>query len=112
MGELEGEIVPDACDCCGRDAEDCGIASSGWVTDSVVLAGGATFCRSCAHLLRIARVDEYCAWCASLMFSEEAAEVQGWAYFVDELGELHACCPGCLATRFGIAGRFRLRGAL
>ena len=46
------------------------------------------------------------------MLDEEAAELQGWAYFVDELGELHPCCPGCLAERFGIAGRFRLRGAL
>jgi len=67
---------------------------------------------SCAHLLRIARVREYCAWCETLMLDEEAAELHGWAYFVDELGELHPCCPGCLAERFGIAGRFRLRGAL
>ena len=46
------------------------------------------------------------------MVDEEAAECSGWAYFADELGELHPCCPGCLAGRFGIAGRFRLRGAL
>ena len=37
------------------------------------------------------------------MVDEEAAESQGWAYFADELGELHPCCPGCLAERFGIA---------
>ena len=36
----------------------------------------------------------------------------GWAYFADELGELHPCCPGCLGEQFGIADRFRLRGAL
>ena len=46
------------------------------------------------------------------MIEEEAAEAQGWAYFADELGELHPCCPGCLAAEFGIADRFRLRGAL
>jgi hypothetical protein len=112
MGELEWEIVPDGCDCCGRDAEDCGMASSGWLTDSQLVTGGGTFCLSCAHLLRIARLREYCAWCETLMLDEEAAELHGWAYFVDELGELHPCCPGCLADRFGIAGRFRLRGAL
>ena len=46
------------------------------------------------------------------MLDEEAAELQGWAYFADELGEFHPCCPGCLETRFGIAGRFHLRRAL
>jgi len=112
MGEMGWEIVPDGCDCCGHDAEDCGMASSGWVTDSQLIAGEGRFCMSCAHLLRIARVREYCAWCEALMLDEEAAELQGWAYFVDELGELHPCCPGCLAERFGIADRFRLRGAL
>ena len=111
MGELDWEVVPESCDCCGNDAEDCGMASSGWVTDSDVVAGGGTFCKPCAHLLRIERVREYCAWCKTLMLDEDAAELQGWAYFVDELGALHPCCPGCLAERFGIAGRFRLRGA-
>ena len=103
--------MPEGCDCCGRDAEDCGMVSAGWVTDSHVLSGGGVFCRSCAHLLRIARLPEYCAWCETLMLEEDAAEVKGWAYFVDDLGAMHACCPGCLATRFGIAGRLRLRGA-
>ena len=66
------------------------------MTDTQLLAGGGTFCLSCAHLLRIARVAEYCAWCEMPMLDEEAAELQGWAYFADELGELHPCCPGCL----------------
>ena len=106
------EIMPDGCDCCGRDAEDCGMLAGGWVTDRGLPAGGGSYCRSCAHLLRIARHPEHCAWCEVLMAEEEAAEAQGWAYFSDELGELHPCCPTCLATQFGIADRFRLRGAL
>ena len=43
---------------------------------------------------------------------EHGRGTQGWAYFADELGELHPCCPGCLGEQFGIADRFRLRGAL
>ena len=27
MGELDWEVVPESCDCCGHDAEDCGMAS-------------------------------------------------------------------------------------
>ena len=46
------------------------------------------------------------------MLHEVAAELQGWVYFADDLGEFHPCCPGCLETRFGIAGRFHLRRAL
>ena len=112
MGEQGWEIVPDGCDCCGHDAEDCGMASEGWVTDTQLLVNGGTFCLSCAHLLRISRVPEYCAWCEITMLHEVAAELQGWVYFADELGEFHPCCPGCLETRFGIAGRFHLRRAL
>ena len=26
MGELDWEVVPEGCDCCGHDAEDCGMA--------------------------------------------------------------------------------------
>ena len=37
MGEMGWEIVPDGCDCCGHDAEDCGMASAGWVTDTELL---------------------------------------------------------------------------
>jgi hypothetical protein len=110
MGDMGWRIVPDGCDCCGRDAEDCGMGASGWVPDSTLLAGGGVYCMACAHLLRIMRQPEFCAWCETLMLEEEAAEAQGWAYFVDELGVLHPCCPGCLATQFGIAGRFWLRG--
>ena len=103
--------MPDGCDCCGHDAEDCGMASSGRVHDSELLVTGGTFCLSCAHLLRISRVREYCAWCEITMLHEVAAELQGWVYFADQLGEFHPCCPGCLETRFGIVDRFRLRGA-
>ena len=104
--------MPDGCDCCGHDAEDCGMLEAGWVTDAKVLAGGGAYCLPCAHLLRIARLAEQCAWCETPMVDEIVAEARGWAYYADELGELHPCCPGCLGERFGIADRFRLRGAL
>jgi hypothetical protein len=85
---------------------------TGWVTDDKLPAGGGTYCLRCAHLLRIVRLTEHCAWCEAPMVDESTAEERGWAYFADELGELHPCCPGCLGEQFGIADRFRLRGAL
>ena len=108
MGMREGEIVPEGCDCCGHDAEDCGMLEAGWVTDAQLLPDGGVFCRACAHLLRIVRLDESCLWCAAPMVEEEAAEARGWAYYADDLGDLHPCCPGCLATRFGITARVAL----
>jgi len=81
---------------------------SGWVSDSQLLTGGACFCRTCAHLLRLVRLSEKCAWCALPMVEEEAAEARGWAYYADELGDLHPCCPSCLAGRFGITARVSL----
>jgi hypothetical protein len=104
-----GNEVPEACDCCGRDAEDCGMLEEGWVDDSGLLRHGGTFCRDCAHLLRITRRPERCAWCEGPMVEEERAEALGWAYFTDEVGDMHACCPGCLGERFGITARVRLR---
>lgn len=108
MGMGEGEMVPDGCDCCGHDAEDCGMHETGWVRDAQILAQGAAYCRECAHLLRLVRQDEACTWCGTPMIEEEAAEAGGWVYYSDELGELHACCPSCLASRFGITGRISL----
>ena len=84
----------------------------GWVRDTGSVAAGGTYCRACAHLLRISRLAEHCAWCEAPMVEEEAAESIGWAYFADALGEFHPCCPGCLAERFGITCRFRLHGTL
>ena len=104
-GIARGDDVPDGCDCCGHDAEDCGMLEAGWVRDSQLLAGGGTYCRGCAHLLRIVRLHEKCTWCEAPMVEEEAAEAQGWGYYADSLGALHPCCPGCLATRFGITDR-------
>jgi hypothetical protein len=83
------------------------MVDAGWVADDVLFTGGV-YCRPCAHLLRIARRDERCAWCAAPLVEEERAEREGWVYFSDEYGELHACCPACLARTFGIAGRLRL----
>ena len=101
--------MPDSCDCCGHDAEDCGMFEEGWVGDAEIIPGGGVYCRTCAHLLRLIRLDEACAWCNTPMIEEESAEASGWAYFSDELGDLHACCPACLAVRFGIASRVSLR---
>jgi hypothetical protein len=110
MGIAQGGPTPEGCDCCGRDAEDCGMVEAGWVADASLLAGGASYCRRCAHLLRIARVAEQCAWCEVPLVEEELAEAEGWGYYADTLGKLHPCCPGCLAERFGITARVRLRG--
>ena len=100
--------MPESCDCCGRDAEDCGMLEAGWVSDAHLLAGGGAYCRTCAHLLRIVRLPEWCAWCEAPMVEEERAEDEGWGYYADILGVLHPCCPGCLAERFGIDTRIRL----
>ena len=110
-GNTRGDNVPESCDCCGHDAEDCGMLETGWVSDAQLLAGGGDYCRACAHLLRIVRLAERCAWCRAPMVEEEAAELAGWAYFADDIGDLHACCPGCLAERFGITDRVRLHDA-
>ena len=110
MGLGEGGSVPEGCDCCGHDAEDCGMLEDDWIRDSQLLAAGAVYCRSCAHLLRVVRHGEACLWCGTLMIEEEAAEARGWAYFADGLGDLHPCCPVCLATHFGITARVSLGG--
>ena len=44
---------------------------------------------------------EVCAWCETPMVEEEAAESTGWAYFADELGELHPCCPAVSPSASG-----------
>jgi hypothetical protein len=108
MGIRKGAAVPEGCDCCGRDAEDCGMLESGWVSDAKIVAAGGVYCHPCAHLLRLVRVGEECTWCDTAMGEEESAETEGWAYFADELGELHPCCPACLAARFGIPARVSL----
>jgi hypothetical protein len=100
--------MPEACDCCGHDAEDCDMLESGWVSDAQIVAGGGLYCRTCAHLLRLVRLHEDCVWCHRPMVEEEPAEAEGWAYFADELGDLHPCCPSCLATWFGITARVSL----
>lgn len=112
MGMTRGESVPEGCDCCGHDAEDCRMLEVGWVSDAHLVAGGGVYCRACAHLLRIVRLAEQCAWCEAPMVEEARAELEGWGYYADDLGELHPCCPGCLAERFGIPARIRLRGTL
>ena len=101
----KGQAAPEGCDCCGRDAEDCGMLESGWVTDRHQIAGGGTYCRRCAHLLGVERLVERCAWCETAMAGEEESDSIGWGYFADMLGVLHPCCPSCLAQRFGIDRR-------
>ena len=82
---------------------------AGWVIDARLVAGEGAYCRMCAHLLRIVRLAEQCTWCEAPMVEEERAELEGWGYYADDLGELHPCCPGCLAERFGIDTRVHLR---
>ncbi|MEO5632939.1 hypothetical protein [Gaiella sp.] len=108
MGMKAGDVVPESCDCCGHDAEDCGMLENGWVSDAQFLAGGGVYCRACAHLLRLVRLEEECVWCDEPMVEEEAAEARGWVYYADEFGSLHPCCPACLARRFGITARVSL----
>jgi hypothetical protein len=84
----------------------------GWVSDARILAGGGDYCLGCAHLLRIARMSEQCAWCGEPIVEEEQAETDGWGHFSDILGDLYPCCPGCLAARFGITSRVGLRRTL
>ena len=83
----------------------------GWLNDKNLPVGGGTFCRACAHDLRIARMAEHCTWCKLLMVEEEQAELEGWAYYTDPLGALHPCCPVCLAKHFGITARITLHEA-
>jgi hypothetical protein len=75
---------------------------AGWVSDACLLPGGGAFCRPCAHLLGIARLVEQCAWCRAPLVEEARAQLDGWGYYVDVLGQLLPCCPGCLAERFRI----------
>lgn len=81
----------------------------GWIRVVRPLAIGGAYCAPCAHLLRIARLTERCLWCETPMVEEERAEHEGWGYYANTLGELHPCCPGCLAEIFGITARVRLR---
>jgi hypothetical protein len=85
---------------------------SGWVRDARAPAAGVVYCRTCAHLLGIVRLAERCSWCEAPLVEEERAELEGWGYYADTLGELHPCCPACLAERFGIAARVRPRRSL
>ena len=39
MGMRKGEAVPEGCDCCGHDAEDCGMLEDGWVSDAQLARG-------------------------------------------------------------------------
>jgi hypothetical protein len=108
MGRV-GDELPESCDCCGHDADDCNMVERGWVWDTHLLPAGAVFCLDCAHQLRVARHPEWCSWCGQEMTEEERAETLGWAYFADEVGVLHPCCPSCLAGRFGITARVDVR---
>ena len=88
------------------------MVDTGWVSDALAAGRRGCYCRACAHLLRIVRLAEQCAWCEAPMVEEERADSDGWGYFADPLGDLHPCCPGCLAERFGITCRLRLGPAL
>lgn len=86
---------PESCDCCGRDAEDCGIDEHGWVTRDDVKDLSGTYCLSCAAHLRLIRWSEECVKCGKPAASERIAQREGWRYFADALGRLLPFCPGC-----------------
>jgi hypothetical protein len=95
--------TPENCDCCGRDAEDCGMDDQGWLRRDATSGFPGVYCVGCASLLRLVLWSEECAQCAVRTDSESAAERDGWRYFADELGRLVPFCPVCTAMLFGIA---------
>ena len=75
----------------------------GWVRDIHVLAGSADFCR------RVRAPASHLPALRALLLVRGGARGRGrrgdrgWAYFADEIGAFHPCCPGCLGQRFGIS---------
>lgn len=90
-----GEAAPENCDCCGRDAEDCGIDEQGWLETEPESRLPGSFCLACAALLRLVPWSERCSSCGTRAASESAAERDGWRYFYDRLGQLLPLCPPC-----------------
>ncbi len=102
-GYGERAEMPENCDCCGHDAEDCGMDEEGWVTREAGREFPGNYCFGCASLLRLVLWSESCASCGVEAESERAAERDGWRYFQDKLGQLVPLCPSCTASVFGIA---------
>ena len=50
-GNMFGGASPESCDCCGRDAEDCGMDEFGWLTREAGREYPGTYCLGCASLL-------------------------------------------------------------
>ena len=94
--------LPENCDCCGRDAEDCDMDEQGWLTRDGASEFPGTYCIRCASLLRLVLWAEDCASCGTEAASEDAAERDGWRYFANELGQLVPFCAACVASEFGI----------
>ena len=95
--------MPESCDCCGQDAEDCGMDEHGWITRKGNSDFPGNYCLGCASLLRIVRWSAQCTTCGAAARSEHVAEREGWRYFADEMGELLPFCADCIAYEFGIA---------
>ena len=91
-------VPPESCDCCGRDAEDCGMDEHGWITRDEPCDFPGVYCIGCASLLRLVLWSEECTDCGVVADSETAAERDGWRYFADELGQLVPFCPTCAAA--------------
>lgn len=102
-GDRFEQAVPESCDCCGRDAEDCDMDELGWLTRGPADDFPGTYCLGCASLLGLVLWSEHCTLCGREAASEEAAEREGWRYFADAWGALAAFCPVCVASEFGIA---------
>lgn len=104
-GDVFGGEVPEGCDCCGHDAEDCGMDEHGWLTREPGQEYPGTYCLDCASLLGLVLWSEHCTFCGIEAQSEAAAEREGWRYFADAWGKLVPFCAVCLASEFGIAPR-------
>lgn len=102
-GNVFGGTTPESCDCCGHDAEDCGMEEFGWLTRDPGCEYPGTYCLDCASLLGLVLWSEHCALCGIEAVSAEATEREGWRYFADGWGHLVPFCAVCVAAEFGIA---------
>ncbi len=103
--DFEGERVPERCDGCGRDAVASGMTRTGWTIRPAVAGFAGVYCASCAHVLSAVELPVGCARCDRSVPDEDHAELRGWGYYEDGLGELVAFCPECAAREFGAVRR-------
>jgi hypothetical protein len=97
--QVERRRAPTRCDGCGRSAEAAGMLERGWTISPPAAAVPGTYCLSCASALRMLDWFVRCVDCGATVESESDAEMNGWRFFPDELGQLQAHCGLCSAER-------------